>query len=118
TSALWLVEGKSKGGDDVGKGIVRSGGVPDDDVLDDSGWEVDGVSALSQIIAALYPNGKVGLASGDNHGESGDGGGDGMARSLSISASDQTGVGGCSLIDILAVIRYTSGGRIESAGTG
>nr|GEW71675.1 putative retrotransposon protein [Tanacetum cinerariifolium] len=30
-------EGKSKGGDDVGKGIGRSGGVPDGGVLDGSG---------------------------------------------------------------------------------
>ncbi|GKC31466.1 hypothetical protein Tco_1038760, partial [Tanacetum coccineum] len=27
-SALWSVEGSSKGGDDVGAGISRSGGVP------------------------------------------------------------------------------------------
>ncbi|GKA18413.1 hypothetical protein Tco_0698328 [Tanacetum coccineum] len=46
----------------------------------------------------------------DDHGESGDGGGDGMARSLAISASDQTGVGGLSRIDILAVTRYAGCG--------
>ncbi|GKG58083.1 hypothetical protein Tco_0589694, partial [Tanacetum coccineum] len=50
------VEGKSKGGDDVGAGISRSGGVPDSGVLNGSGWEVDDVLALSQIIAARYPN--------------------------------------------------------------
>nr|GFB37933.1 hypothetical protein [Tanacetum cinerariifolium] len=40
-----------------GKDIGRSGGVPDGGVLDGSRWEVDGASALSMIIAALYPNG-------------------------------------------------------------
>nr|GEX53538.1 hypothetical protein [Tanacetum cinerariifolium] len=40
-------EGKRKGGDDVGKVIGRSGGIPDGGVLDDSKWEVDSVSALN-----------------------------------------------------------------------
>ncbi|GKD02144.1 hypothetical protein Tco_1177118, partial [Tanacetum coccineum] len=56
-SVLWKVEGRSKGGDDVGTGIGRSGGVPDRGVPDSSGWEVDGDSALNRIIAALYPKG-------------------------------------------------------------
>ncbi|GKF15101.1 hypothetical protein Tco_0056563, partial [Tanacetum coccineum] len=51
------VEGKSKGGYGVGRGIGRSGGMPDGGVLNGSGWEIDGVSALSRIIAALYPKG-------------------------------------------------------------
>ncbi|GKG57220.1 hypothetical protein Tco_0584646, partial [Tanacetum coccineum] len=51
------VESKSKGGDEVGKGIGRSGGVPDGGVLNGSGWEVNGVSALSQIITDLYHKG-------------------------------------------------------------
>ncbi|GKB22497.1 hypothetical protein Tco_0861898 [Tanacetum coccineum] len=48
---------------------------------------------------------------------SGDGGGNGMAISLAISASDQNGVGGCSQIDIIAVTRCTGGGT-KSAGAG
>ncbi|GKB63932.1 hypothetical protein Tco_0920118 [Tanacetum coccineum] len=43
--------------------------------------------------------------------------GDGMARSLAISASNQNGVGGCSQIDILAVTWCTGGGT-ESARAG
>ncbi|GKB69679.1 hypothetical protein Tco_0931091 [Tanacetum coccineum] len=72
-SYLWLVEGSSKGGDDVGADIGRSGGVPDGGVPNGgasnlvqesmmgggngSEWEVDGDSALNRIIAARYPNG-------------------------------------------------------------
>nr|GEX75207.1 hypothetical protein [Tanacetum cinerariifolium] len=49
TSALWLVEGKVKGGDGVGKVIGRSGGVPNGGVPDglassggdDTGWGGD-----------------------------------------------------------------------------
>ncbi|GJX22690.1 hypothetical protein Tco_0227135 [Tanacetum coccineum] len=80
-----------------------------------SGWEVDGNLALNRIIAALYPNGRVGLAgsggeydvSGDDTGSGGDGicgssdeydvsGDDGevdMESSLSTSASDENGIG-------------------------
>ncbi|GJX24980.1 hypothetical protein Tco_0231276 [Tanacetum coccineum] len=61
-------EGSSKDGDEVGKGIGKIGGVPDGSVSDlvwesmmgggnGSEWEVDGASALSQIIEARYPNG-------------------------------------------------------------
>ncbi|GJX78807.1 hypothetical protein Tco_0326956 [Tanacetum coccineum] len=67
TSVLQSVEGRSKGGDDVGNGICKSGGIPNGGVSDgsipDRGggsgsvWEVDGDSALNRIIAALYPNG-------------------------------------------------------------
>nr|GEZ53618.1 hypothetical protein [Tanacetum cinerariifolium] len=47
TNAMTTVlDGKVKGGDDVGKGIGRSGGVPDGGVPNDSGWEVDDVLAL------------------------------------------------------------------------
>ncbi|GJQ95644.1 hypothetical protein Tco_0006783 [Tanacetum coccineum] len=59
---------ESKDGDEVGKGIGKIGGVPDGSVSDlvwesmmgggnGSEWEVDGASALSQIIEARYPNG-------------------------------------------------------------
>ncbi|GKE95299.1 hypothetical protein Tco_1580154, partial [Tanacetum coccineum] len=48
--------------------------------------------------------------SGDDHGESGDGGGVGIARSLATSVSDQNGIGGLSRIDILAVTRYAGCG--------
>nr|GEZ86873.1 hypothetical protein [Tanacetum cinerariifolium] len=60
----------------------------------------------------------VDRCSGDDHVESGDGGGDGRAKSLSILASNQTSVGGCSLIDILEVTWYTGGGGIESTKVG
>ncbi|GKB16075.1 hypothetical protein Tco_0849998, partial [Tanacetum coccineum] len=49
-------------------------------------------------------------SSGDNHGESGDGGGVGIAMSLATSVSDQNGIGGSSRIDILAVTRYAGCG--------
>ncbi|GKG01170.1 hypothetical protein Tco_0305875 [Tanacetum coccineum] len=63
TSALHSIEGRSKGGDDVGNGIGKSGGIPDGGVSDGSipdrgsRWKVDGDSALNWIIAALYPKG-------------------------------------------------------------
>ncbi|GJV96929.1 hypothetical protein Tco_1548506 [Tanacetum coccineum] len=72
-SALWIAEGTSKDGDEVDIGMGKSGGVPDGGVsalvwegmiCGDGEWEVDRASALSQIRAALYPNGYVGLASG------------------------------------------------------
>ncbi|GKD69796.1 hypothetical protein Tco_1323886 [Tanacetum coccineum] len=57
TPALQSVKGRSKGGNRVGNGIGRSGGVPDGGVSDGSipdrgdgsgsGWEVDGDSALN-----------------------------------------------------------------------
>ncbi|GKB41365.1 hypothetical protein Tco_0886307 [Tanacetum coccineum] len=65
-SAPWSVEGSSKDGDEVGSGMGKSGGVPDggvsalvwESMICGSGeWEVDGASALSRIMAALYPNG-------------------------------------------------------------
>ncbi|GKF59966.1 hypothetical protein Tco_0176752, partial [Tanacetum coccineum] len=57
TQPLQTVEGRSKGGDGVGNGIGKSGGVPNGGVLDGSRWEVDDVSALSRIIVDLYPKG-------------------------------------------------------------
>ncbi|GJR79264.1 hypothetical protein Tco_0150049 [Tanacetum coccineum] len=78
-SALWSTEGSSKDGDDVGAGIGRSGGVPDGGILNGNGWKVDGVSTLSRIIAAHGGEGIWG--SGNDHGESGDGGGVGMDKS-------------------------------------
>ncbi|GJZ48735.1 hypothetical protein Tco_0602567 [Tanacetum coccineum] len=89
--ALWFNRGRSKGGDGV----------------------VDSVSALSRIMAALYPKGEVGLA-GSGGGDTGDA----IARSLAISASDQYGVGGYSRIDILAVTRCYSVVGTESARLG
>ncbi|GKE26971.1 hypothetical protein Tco_1442355 [Tanacetum coccineum] len=70
-SAPWSVEGSSKDGDEVGNGMGKSGGVPDGGVPDGGvsalvwesmiygggKWKVDGASALSRIMAALYPNG-------------------------------------------------------------
>ncbi|GKC73690.1 hypothetical protein Tco_1119573 [Tanacetum coccineum] len=65
-SAPWSAKGSSKDGDEVGNGIGKSGGVPDgcvsalvwESMICGSGeWEVDGASALSRIMAALYPNG-------------------------------------------------------------
>nr|GEX29698.1 hypothetical protein [Tanacetum cinerariifolium] len=57
-ASLAGIEGRSKGGDDVGNGIGKSGGVPNGGVSDrcggsGSGWEVDGDSALNWIISDL-----------------------------------------------------------------
>ncbi|GJS84635.1 hypothetical protein Tco_0751176 [Tanacetum coccineum] len=92
TSALQSVEGRSKGGDDVGNGIGKSGGVPDGGVSDrgggsDSGWGVDGNGGDTD-------SGGDGIyGSGDEYDVSGDGGGVDMERSLSTSASDGNGIG-------------------------
>ncbi|GJU92791.1 hypothetical protein Tco_1317547 [Tanacetum coccineum] len=84
-------EGSSKDGDEVGSGIGKSGGVLDGGVSSSVGeydmWRC-----------------------GDDHGESGDGGGVGIARSLATSVSDQNGVGGSSRIDILVVTQYAGCG--------
>ncbi|GJZ92773.1 hypothetical protein Tco_0664838 [Tanacetum coccineum] len=85
-SAPWSAEGSSKDGDEVCSSMGKSGGVPD-----------GGVSTLVWEWWRRY------RASGDDHGESGDGGGVGIARSLITFVSDQNGVGGSSQIDILAV---------------
>ncbi|GKD35984.1 hypothetical protein Tco_1251493 [Tanacetum coccineum] len=104
-SVPWSAEGSNKDGDEVGSGMGKSGGVLDGGVsalvwesmiCGGGEWEVDGASALSRIMEAL----------GDDHGESGDGGGVGISRSLATFISDQNGVGGSSQIDILAVTRY------------
>ncbi|GKG06986.1 hypothetical protein Tco_0329955, partial [Tanacetum coccineum] len=80
---------------------------------------VDGAAALNMVTNALVCGSTIGDGSGngwevdgsgDDHGESGDGGGDGMARSLAIFASDQNDIGGSSRIDILAVMRYAGCG--------
>ncbi|GJR81166.1 hypothetical protein Tco_0151951 [Tanacetum coccineum] len=83
-SSLWLVEGSSNGGNDVEAGMGKCGGVPDDGASDlvwesmmgggnGSEWEVDRASALSRIIVARKPNGRIGLAGGrDNTGKGGD----------------------------------------------
>ncbi|GKG37958.1 hypothetical protein Tco_0457181, partial [Tanacetum coccineum] len=56
----------SKDGNEVGSGIGKSGGVPDGGVFalvwesmicGGGEWEVDGASALSRIMAALYSDG-------------------------------------------------------------
>ncbi|GJW17703.1 hypothetical protein Tco_0025139 [Tanacetum coccineum] len=75
-SALRSIEGKSKGGDDIGNGIGRSGGVPDGRVLDGSGWEVDGGSESQRIS-------RTGCGGGDNTSKGGDtgSGGDGICGS-------------------------------------
>ncbi|GKA89258.1 hypothetical protein Tco_0811070 [Tanacetum coccineum] len=89
TSALQSVEGRSKGS-----------------------YEVDGAATLIMAIDALVcgriassGKGDIGnsndtgsggdgiYGSGDEYDVSGDGGGDGMARSLSTSASDRNGTG-------------------------
>ncbi|GKG03418.1 hypothetical protein Tco_0311054, partial [Tanacetum coccineum] len=75
-SALWSAEGSSKDGDDVGPGIGRSGGVPDR-VVSALVWE-----------SMICGGGEWETGSGDDHRESGDGGGVGIARSLATSVSD------------------------------
>ncbi|GJY12670.1 hypothetical protein Tco_0381979 [Tanacetum coccineum] len=75
TYHLTSVEGRSKGGDGVGKGIGRSGGVPHGGVLDGSRWEVDG-------------SGNSIRGSGDDNEECGDGGRVGIARRLATSVSE------------------------------
>ncbi|GKD68034.1 hypothetical protein Tco_1322124, partial [Tanacetum coccineum] len=99
TPALQSVEGRSKGVNGVGNGIHRSGGVPDGGIPDGGvsdrdakiEWEVDGDSALNQIIAALGGDGICG--SGDEYDVSGDGGGVDMARNLSTFAADGNRIG-------------------------
>ncbi|GKG56847.1 hypothetical protein Tco_0582198, partial [Tanacetum coccineum] len=56
-SAPWSIEGSSKDGDNVGAGMGRSGGVPDGGVPNGGGCKVEGASALSRIMPALYPKG-------------------------------------------------------------
>nr|GEV87589.1 hypothetical protein [Tanacetum cinerariifolium] len=85
-----------------GKGTGRSCDVLNGSVLDGKRWEVKVV-----ILVMVVRESEVLVM---DNGESGNGGGDGMARILSISASDQNGVGGWSQIDILAVTRCTGGG--------
>ncbi|GJW45157.1 hypothetical protein Tco_0073956 [Tanacetum coccineum] len=46
----WCSSSQSKGGDGVGKGIGRSGRIPDGGVLDGSGWEVDGVLVMILVV--------------------------------------------------------------------
>ncbi|GJY93610.1 hypothetical protein Tco_0509392 [Tanacetum coccineum] len=97
TPALQSVKGRSKGGDGVGNGIGKSGGVLDGGISDDSipdqgdgsgsGWEVDGDSALNQIIAAVGGDGNYG--SGDEYDVSGDGCRVDMARNMSTFAVDR-----------------------------
>ncbi|GKG02851.1 hypothetical protein Tco_0310487, partial [Tanacetum coccineum] len=59
-----LVESRCKGGipDDGASGLVWESMIGGGN---DSKWEVDAASALSQIIAARYPNKRIGLAGGD-----------------------------------------------------
>ncbi|GJX80930.1 hypothetical protein Tco_0329079 [Tanacetum coccineum] len=97
---LW---GSSKGGDDVGAGMGRSGCVPDGGVPNggasnlvresmmgggnSSELEVDGSGGDTR-------SGGDGICgSGDDNGVSGDGGGVGMARNLSASSSERNGPG-------------------------
>ncbi|GJZ38370.1 hypothetical protein Tco_0584933 [Tanacetum coccineum] len=97
------LESRCKGGDEVGSGMGKSGGVPDGGVPDGSvsalvsesvicgggEWEVDGASALSRIMAALYP-----LVSRDNSG------GDDK-QGVWQNLYQPNGVGGLSRNDIL-----------------
>ncbi|GKE22663.1 hypothetical protein Tco_1434175 [Tanacetum coccineum] len=70
TSALQSVEGRSKGGDDVGNGICKSGGVPNGGVSDgsipDRGAKmyVDGAKALIMAIDTLVCGSTIGGGSG------------------------------------------------------
>ncbi|GJR67929.1 hypothetical protein Tco_0013994 [Tanacetum coccineum] len=75
-SALQSVESRCKGGDDVGSGICKSGGVPDGGVPD------------GDVSALVWRSMRCGGGSGDDHGESGDGGGVGIARSLATYVLD------------------------------
>ncbi|GKA47750.1 hypothetical protein Tco_0740708 [Tanacetum coccineum] len=99
TSALQLVNGRSKGGHDVGNGIGKSGGVPDGDVFDrgggsDSGWELDGSSGGDIGNGDDTGSGGDGIcSSGDEYDVSGDDGGVDMASSLTTSASEGNGTG-------------------------
>nr|GFC39565.1 hypothetical protein [Tanacetum cinerariifolium] len=74
TSTLWLVEGKSKGFDDVG--LVGSG-------RDDIGNGGD----------SIWGSGESIWGNGDDHGESGDGGGVGIVRSQETSVSEGSDMG-------------------------
>nr|GEZ63155.1 hypothetical protein [Tanacetum cinerariifolium] len=84
TSAIQSVEGRSKDGDDI-------------------------------TAAGLVGSGRDGICdSGDEYGVSGNGGGVGMASSLATSVSDGNDIGVRAQTNILAVVRYASGG-MESA---
>ncbi|GKB77432.1 hypothetical protein Tco_0944327 [Tanacetum coccineum] len=89
---------------------------------------VDGAAALNMAIDALVRRSTIGdgsgsrwclgshpdhrssisqrISSGNDHGESGDGGGDGKARSISTSSLEGSDIGVSALMDILAVMRY------------
>nr|GFB02484.1 hypothetical protein [Tanacetum cinerariifolium] len=78
------------GGDGVGSGMGKSGGVPDSGVK----WYVNGLVGSGRGSG----NGDTGSGdsiggSGDDNGESGNGGGVGMATSLAISMSEGNDIG-------------------------
>ncbi|GKD71011.1 hypothetical protein Tco_1325101, partial [Tanacetum coccineum] len=82
------VEGRSKGGDDVGNGIGKSGRVLGGGISDQGsgGGDIRNGDATG--------SGGDGICgTGDEYDISGDGGGDGKARSLSTSTSDRNGIG-------------------------
>ncbi|GKA00577.1 hypothetical protein Tco_0673127 [Tanacetum coccineum] len=89
-SYLRLTKGSNNGGNevgaDVGMGSGASGLVGESMKGGGNGreWEVAAASALIRIMAALYPNKRIGLGGGaDNTGEGGD------------SDSDGDGIGQC-----------------------
>ncbi|GKC32887.1 hypothetical protein Tco_1040181 [Tanacetum coccineum] len=87
-SALRSIEGRSKGGDDVGNSIGKSGGVPDGGIFDRGSSEGDIGNG-----GDTGSGGEGVWGSGDEYDVSGDGGFDGKARSLSTSSSERNGTG-------------------------
>ncbi|GKB13051.1 hypothetical protein Tco_0846974 [Tanacetum coccineum] len=123
-SSLRLAEGSSNGGDEVGIGMGKGGGIPDDGASDLVGESMKGGGLGG---GAGDKTGECGYCgsdgddsrgscregiwgSGEDHEESGDDGGVDIARSLATSTSDHTGVGTGARIEILAVIRYAGCG--------
>ncbi|GJW77901.1 hypothetical protein Tco_0139583 [Tanacetum coccineum] len=84
-STLWLVEGKSKGGDDVATLIMAIYALVCESILGGGEWEVDGKGGDTG-------NGRDGIcSSGDDSRVSGYGGGVGIIRNLSTSSSKRNG---------------------------